>query len=209
MLSSVTKRMGGGEGTQGIYGTLTPESVYLLAHLIKTHCPLGKGAYLVDAGSGIGVLLTRLGFLLHPHKVTMRGIEVDEVKHIKAQDIRQQLFQMGLDHQTPELRDLLANGLPNAPEFDRCDIAAAEELKATHVVAFWEGWSPASKQALGKACSEGKRLQFIIIIQRTRKHLLLDLQDDFAFPALQLLHDHAVHMSGKRQTFRAYCFLKV
>ena len=54
--SGVQSNLGGGEGLEGIYGTLTRHYMQLVLESLSAHCGLVASSSLIDVGSGLGRL---------------------------------------------------------------------------------------------------------------------------------------------------------
>ena len=52
--------LGGGEGLEGIYGTLTRHYMQLVLDALEAHCGLAACSSLIDVGSGLGRSLSGL-----------------------------------------------------------------------------------------------------------------------------------------------------
>lgn len=47
-------RLGGGEGVEGIYGSITATGMHKVLDCMKHNCGLGRNSTLVDMGAGLG-----------------------------------------------------------------------------------------------------------------------------------------------------------
>lgn len=47
-------RLGGGEGVEGLYGSITCSGMQRIVAALETHCRMGAGSCLVDVGAGLG-----------------------------------------------------------------------------------------------------------------------------------------------------------
>lgn len=47
-------RLGGGEGVEGLYGSITCTGMQRIVAALQTHCRLGSDSCMVDVGAGLG-----------------------------------------------------------------------------------------------------------------------------------------------------------
>lgn len=47
-------RLGGGEGVEGIYGSITATGMHKVLECMKHNCGLGRNSTLIDIGAGLG-----------------------------------------------------------------------------------------------------------------------------------------------------------
>jgi hypothetical protein len=55
MVNSIQQsRLGGGEGIEGIYGSITATGMHKVLECMRHNCGLSKSSTLVDIGAGLG-----------------------------------------------------------------------------------------------------------------------------------------------------------
>lgn len=83
--------VGGGEGMEGIYGSLTLNGMQSVVTSLQRFCGLKAESGFVDVGAGLGRPMMHL--LVHPGLKKLWGIEVDGIKIQKACAFTRQLQQ--------------------------------------------------------------------------------------------------------------------
>ncbi len=54
MMCGTQNRLGGGEGVEGMYGSITCSGMQRILASLQTHCQLVTSSCLVDVGAGLG-----------------------------------------------------------------------------------------------------------------------------------------------------------
>ena len=86
-------RLGGGEGVEGLYGSVNRSGMHKVLECFRARCGLDAGSRLVDIGAGLGRPL--LHALIEPGIASAFGVEIDRVKVDKADAfLRQTLAEM-------------------------------------------------------------------------------------------------------------------
>ena len=204
MVAQVTNSVAGGGGLVGISGTLTADSILVLAHFLLSL--LMPGDEITDAGCGVGELLIKLALILGSLDVKLNGFEMDGLKVDKAKDVIHLLYGKLLVHRHPDMQ-ALAEGhyAPSNIDYTHASVAAIRRLTSTMLISFWEGWAPEDKQKLGSLCRANPHLRHLILIQRHSadpESLLLN----YNFPHLALQQAVLVRMAVSGQQFHAYIF---
>lgn len=201
VMTSIENRVGGGEGIEGIYGTLTQTGCQRVMDTMHELCGLQENSILVDIGAGLGRPL--LHALFSPGVRKAYGVEVDTVKCAKAAVFCQQtLLEMAQRQCSSTVRQ--------APEIVQGNIEEATTLDpCTHAFSFWEGIPVSARLAFGRLFSKSTTLRSVVVIQRSmRKEDPTDVMLDYGFGALTLTSTFPVKMSGRGAQFHAYIFLR-
>ncbi|GBF93779.1 hypothetical protein Rsub_06111 [Raphidocelis subcapitata] len=193
-------KVGGGEGVEGCYGTLTRAGVQRIMAELAASCGLGRDSVLVDIGAGIGRPL--LHAMLHPRVAASWGVEIDPVKCSKGRAYIELVS-----------RDMAGAGLMGdgaAPPSMVC--VPVEQLStlepATHVYACWEGMPRTAKVALGGLFVAAATIQSVAVVQRAfRRSPLLEMRE-MGFGDLRLLTTFPVHLAGSQRQLNAYILVK-
>ncbi|KAF8056137.1 hypothetical protein HT031_006488 [Scenedesmus sp. PABB004] len=82
VMQGLESRLGGGEGVEGIYGSITATGMHKVLECMRHNCGLGRTSALVDVGAGLGRPLLH-ALLLHGVAAGY-GVELDGVKVSKA-----------------------------------------------------------------------------------------------------------------------------
>ena len=75
--------LGGGEGVEGLYGSITGSFMQRILSCMRQHCGLGPDSHLLDVGAGLGRPL--LHALFTEGVGAASGLELDAVKCMKAE----------------------------------------------------------------------------------------------------------------------------
>ncbi|KAI8473212.1 MAG: hypothetical protein J3K34DRAFT_519071, partial [Monoraphidium minutum] len=83
LMNSFESKLGGGEGVEGIYGSITATGMQRVFDVLHHSCGLGPKSTLIDVGAGLGrpLLHAALSYSL----VGAYGVELDAVKVSKAE----------------------------------------------------------------------------------------------------------------------------
>lgn len=203
IMQSVEGRLGGGEGVEGLYGSITCTGMQRIVAALQAHCRLGSGSCLVDVGAGLGRPL--LHAMLAVNMTAAYGVEIDTIKCQKAAAF--------LAQTRAELarRGALPPGFTDIPEVSCSAIEQVRTLDpATHAYSFWEGVPGDGKRAFGRLVAASRLLQGVAVVQRAiRAQQPADAMRDMGFGDLTLVDSFPVSMSGSGRSFRAYVFRRV
>ncbi|KAK9822757.1 hypothetical protein WJX74_005268 [Apatococcus lobatus] len=197
IMQSVESNLGGGEGLEGIYGTLTRHYMQLVLDALETHCGLAASSSLIDVGSGLGRPLMHACV---SHGLTAcHGIEIDFIKCAKANAF------VALSAQ--RLKTKMAGPAIALPSIQCCPIEEVPELTASHVFSFWEGIPTQARCALGRLVAASPSVQGVAVCQRAMRggHPEAVMQE-MGFGSLKLVETFPVSMAGRGQRFVAYIF---
>eukprot|EP00775_Hariotina_reticulata_P002166 gene2166-2485_t len=78
IMQGLESRLGGGEGVEGIYGSITAAGMHKVLECMRHNCGLGKQSTVIDIGAGLGRPL--LHALLIHEVAHGYGVELDRVK---------------------------------------------------------------------------------------------------------------------------------
>ncbi|CAL8470511.1 g10053 [Coccomyxa elongata] len=198
-MRSLENKLGGGEGIEGLYGTLACGGMQKVLDCMAANCGLQSTSRLVDVGAGIGRPL--LHAVVGQYAESAWGVEIDRVKADKgnafmryaAADMKRRNADWA-DFQIPSIR-----------------CAPIEEVKtldpATHAYSFWEGVPEDSRRAFGRLFRASKTLQAVAIGQRAMRGRDPEVvMEGLGFGELHLVASFSVSMSGSGRSFTAYVF---
>ncbi|KAK9867052.1 hypothetical protein WJX84_008430 [Apatococcus fuscideae] len=199
IMQSVESNLGGGEGLEGIYGTLTRHYMQLVLESLSAHCGLVASSSLIDVGSGLGRPLMHACV---SHGLTAcHGIEIDFIKCAKANAF------VALSAQ--RLKSKLAGPAITLPSIQCCAIEEVPELTASHVFSFWEGIPTEARCALGRLVAASPAVQGVAVCQRAmRGGHPEQVMEEMGFRQLKLVETFPVSMAGRGQRFVAYIFVR-
>eukprot|EP00887_Chlorella_sp_A99_P002183 scaffold21.g2183.t1 len=203
VMQSVENRLGGGEGVEGLYGSINRSGMQKVVESLRAHCGLDSSSHLVDIGAGLGRPLMHA--LVDPGIASAAGVEIDRIKCDKASAFLAQTI--------AELRrrGLLRPGeLAEAP---RIQCAAIEQVRtldpATHAYSFWEGVPPDGKAAFGRLVAASRSLRGVAVVQRAMRGAPPPgVMAALGFGKLALAQSFAVSMSGSGRSFTCYVFCR-
>ena len=158
LMQSGEARLGGGEGMQGIYGSITQASMSRVLDALAAETALGPDSIMLDVGAGLGRPLMH-ALVSHDIKRAV-GIELDDVKVAKARALVRYID-----------RKNRIDGRQLAPCIDYVcsDIADAKAVHTddvTHCYSFWEGLRPDAKEAFGRLVQKSDAVQGVAVVQR-------------------------------------------
>lgn len=187
--------LGGGEGVEGFYGSITGAH---MQRLLAAMPGLGPDANLVDVGAGLGRPLLHAAVTKGLRGVW--GVELDAIKCMKAaaflEKTAQQAVARGL---APP--DIAVPAIRCAP------IEAVSTLEpATHAYSFWEGMPAGARAAFGRLWSASTTLQAVTVVQRAMRQDPVAVMAAYGFGPLRLVTRCRVTMSGSGRAFQAYVF---
>lgn len=195
--------IGGGEGVEGLYGSIRGASMEKILQCMKEKCDLDGTSHLMDVGSGLCRPLVHAMVTAQVGQTT--GVEIDRIKCMKAEAFCSQMKKhlYGKKYGVPCTMSM--------PEI-RC--SSIEDMKsldpATHAYSFWEGVPVEARVRFGRLFSSSKTLKSVAVVQRSmRKDDPAEEMDAlYGFGSLVLVGTFPVSMSGSGRNFMAYIFNK-
>ncbi|KAJ9513041.1 hypothetical protein QJQ45_029470 [Haematococcus lacustris] len=203
VMQSVEAKLGGGEGVEGIYGSITQTGMQRIFESMRHNCGLDSSSVLVDIGAGLGRPL--LHALVSPGIRGSFGVELDHVKVAKANAFLSQTL-----HHLDQRGVARSGSLPK-PRIDCTSVEKVASLEpATHAYSFWEGVPQQGKDAFGRLFASARTLKGVAVVQRSVRgedpaHMMLE----HGFGPLLLIANFPVKMSGSGRSFQAYIFSKI
>ncbi|PSC68631.1 hypothetical protein C2E20_7797 [Micractinium conductrix] len=199
IMQSIENKLGGGEGVEGLYGSIKKGGMDRVLECLRAQCGLGSDSVLLDVGAGLGRPLMHA--LLVPGVAGGRGIEIDRIKVDKAEAfLRQAAGEL-------ERRGVAARLMPPPIECSAVENVGTLE-GSTHAYSFWEGVPIEGKAAFGRLFAAAGSLRSVAVVQRAIRTCPLAYMADLGFGELELVGCFAVSMSGSGRSFTAYVFNK-
>jgi hypothetical protein len=197
-------KLGGGEGVEGLYGSIKGSDMQRILQCMVAYCGMCTTSILVDMGAGLGRPL--LHALLSVGLPAAWGIEVDPVKCQKAAAFMDQV------QRTLQRRD--GGSFPDIqlPRFDCAAIGRVGGLDPlTHAYSFWEGIPVDARADFGRLFRESRTMVGLTVVQRSMRSAdpAAAMDEWYGFGALELCSSFPVGMSGSGQRFQAYVFKRV
>ena len=195
-------KLGGGEGIQGLYGSINQSGMKKVINCLQQFCNLNSSSHLVDIGAGLGRPL--LHALVSPGIASAHGIEIDCIKCDKAEVFLKQTA-LVLGRRVDLKQDL---PIPTITCASIEDISTLEPF--SHAYSFWEGVPADARAAFGKLFAESSTLHSVAVVQRAIRgtNPEIVMEEDYSFGQVALMGSFAVSMSGSGQTFTCYVFRK-
>ncbi|PNH02098.1 hypothetical protein TSOC_011949 [Tetrabaena socialis] len=202
LMQSFENKLGGGEGIEGLYGSITQNSMQKVLDCLRRNCGLDIRSTVVDIGAGLGRPL--LHAMVDAGVSAAWGVELDRVKCDKAA-----AFLGHVLHHMVE-RELLPPGV-QAPHIICSPVEKVSTLDpATHAYSFWEGVPTTGKQAFGALFASSRSLRAVAVVQRAMRGQTPALvMRELGFGPLLLITSFPVKMSGSGRSFTAYVFSKI
>lgn len=204
VMQTTESQLGGGEGVEGLYGSITRNGTQEVLDGLAAHACLCEDSILVDIGAGLGRPLLHAAV---SHGVRQSfGIELDKVKCDKALAFGNRVLDALKRFQCDQQPELV---LGNSPVVLCSPIEAVATLSpATHAYTFWEGVCSEARQALGALFASSKTLGAISMVQRTMRCDPVAEIEGYGFGPVKLVGTCKVAMSGSGRRFTAYTFVK-
>lgn len=201
IMQSIENKLGGGEGVEGLYGSIKKSGMDRVLECMGRECGLDARSVLVDVGAGLGRPLMHA--LLSPGIAGARGIEIDRIKCDKAHAfLRQAIAELA--------RRGVVRGAQLAPPEIEC--SAIEQVRSldpcTHAYSFWEGVPVEGKAGFGRLFAASRTLRSVAVVQRAIRTCPVEYMADLGFGEVVLVDSFAVSMSGSGRSFTAYVFNK-
>ena len=197
---SLQTQLGGGEGIEGIYGSITGSHMQRILESMKARCGLGPRSCLVDVGAGLGRPL--LHAAVTEALAGAWGVELDPVKCVKAEAFLRCTAARAV------ARGLAPPSL-TPPQIRRAPIEALHTLDpATHVYSFWEGIPGDARAAFGRLVAASSTIVSVTVVQRAMRcpDPAAVMDAEYGFGSLRLVDRLTVAMSGSGGIFQAYVF---
>ncbi|KAL3161615.1 hypothetical protein ABBQ32_010473 [Trebouxia sp. C0010 RCD-2024] len=201
IMQSAENKLGGGEGIEGLYGSLTRTGMQKVLHSLSKSCGLDQSSRLVDVGAGLGRPL--LHALIHPGIALGFGIEIDQIKCSKAHAFLRQsaaaLLKRGFTSKELAVPVVKCSAIEKISSLD----------PATHAYSFWEGVPIDAKCAFGSLFAASRTLKAVAVVQRAMRQAdPAEVMAELGFGQVDLVSSFAVSMSGSGRSFTAYVFNK-
>ncbi|KAL3160311.1 hypothetical protein ABBQ38_009701 [Trebouxia sp. C0009 RCD-2024] len=201
IMQSAENKLGGGEGIEGLYGSLTRTGMQKVLHSLSKSCGLDQSSRLVDVGAGLGRPL--LHALIHPGIASGYGIEIDQIKCSKAHAFLRQsaaaLLKRGFTSKELAVPVVKCSAIEKISSLD----------PATHAYSFWEGVPIDAKCAFGSLFAASRTLKAVAVVQRAMRQAdPAEVMAELGFGQVDLVSSFAVSMSGSGRSFTAYVFNK-
>ncbi|KAK9864113.1 hypothetical protein WJX84_004311 [Apatococcus fuscideae] len=184
------RKLGGGEGFTGVYGTMGKPSTKKVMDALVQHTGMNRHSKFLDVGAGLG--LPQMHAALDPGVERARGFEIDAPKVAKGRAVIKKTFEeMGL-------RGAL-------PAIIHKDIADVQHVDDTHIFGFWQGINEKDKRAFAKAAAADKNLKGMAVVQHaTGMKDPAKAMEELGFPRMTLKASFPVKMNSRG--FTAYIF---
>ncbi|GFR53223.1 hypothetical protein Agub_g15980, partial [Astrephomene gubernaculifera] len=208
-LEVIERQICGGEGVEGVYGSLTIATLTIVLLVLVRAGLLRTNSVFGDIGAGVGRTLVIVAFLFGIKSI---GWELDKVKRGKAENFIER-FQPHVDkykvkdpwnHLEADVNSLLT--AYKTPECFSCkpDNSDVNYEDVTVLFSFWEGFG--DKEKVTKHMKTATQLEALIIVQK-HEAKPVEFMAGLGFPGLTLLTRLPIRTSGANQTFQAYIFL--
>ncbi|GAB4821524.1 hypothetical protein N2152v2_008570 [Parachlorella kessleri] len=207
VMQSLENKLGGGEGIEGLYGSVTKGGMQKVLTALRDKCGLDSNSRLVDIGAGLGRPLMHA--LVDPGIASGFGVEIDRIKCDKAAAfLRQALVEL-------RRKGVVGPGDSQLQEPPSIQCAPIEQMKTldpcTHAYSFWEGVPLDGKAAFGRLFAASRTLQAVAVVQRAMRgqQSPAEVMECLGFGELVLVDSFSVSMSGSGRSFTAYVFNRV
>jgi hypothetical protein len=207
VMQSMENKLGGGEGVEGLYGSITQTGTQHILDAMALHSCLCEDSILVDVGAGLARPL------LHAylsHKVAHAyGIEFDQVKCDKADAFGKRTLEEVRKWES-STGSSFSSAVRTAPVVLCAAIENVVTLDpATHGYSFWEGVCSDARTAFGRLFQSSSTMGSVTVVQRTlRAKDPPEFMASLGFGDVQLVATTSVSMSGSGRKFSAYTFMK-
>jgi len=205
IMNAVENNIGGGEGVEGLYGSITGASMERVLRSMETLTGLHtkqQPTVLMDVGSGLCRPLIHA--LVTGRASSCTGVEVDSIKCVKAEafstQVKRRIVKKGMNFKSDWDMDIVCSGIESLGTLN----------PVTHVYSFWEGVPVDARLGLGRLFKESRTALSICVVQRAMRHdsPAEVMDEEYGFGPLQLLDSFRVSMSGSGRSFMAYVFIK-
>ncbi len=199
---SFQNNLGGGEGVEGLYGSITGMHMQRMLTIMRERCGLDASSHLVDIGAGLGRPL--LHALVSEGISGATGIELDYIKCMKADAFLKQTANALLKRQ-------LIDEAITLPVIECKPVEKVRSLEpATHAYSFWEGVPVDARVAFGRLFAASPTLRSVTVVQRSMRFEDPEevMEYGYCFGPVTLVETLSVSMSGSNRSFTAYVFNK-
>lgn len=205
IMNSVENNIGGGEGVEGLYGSITGASMERVFHSMETCAGMNnkkEPVVLMDVGSGLCRPLVHA--LVTGRASSCTGVEVDSIKCVKAEafcsQIKRSIVRKGMNLKSDWDMDIVCSGIESLATLN----------PVTHVYSFWEGVPVDARIGLGTLFKESKTVTSMCVVQRAMRsqNPAECMDEEYGFGPLTLVDSFRVSMSGSGRSFMAYVFIK-
>ncbi|GLC44004.1 hypothetical protein PLESTB_000218900 [Pleodorina starrii] len=202
LMQSYENKLGGGEGIEGLYGSITQASMQKVLDCLKHNSGLDARSVFVDIGAGLGRPL--LHAMVSMGVSSAWGVELDRVKCDKAaafcENVLHHLITQEVLASTVEVPSVICSPVEKVTSLD----------PSTHAYSFWEGVPPSGKQAFGELFAASRTLRAVAVVQRAiRGQEPAAMMRELGFGPVLLIANFPVKMSGSGRSFTAYVFTKI
>lgn len=202
IMTSIENNIGGGEGIEGLYGSIRGADMQRILSCMAQVCGLDRESHLLDVGAGLGRPLLHALLTQGISKAT--GIEIDPIKCTKADAFLRQTLQR-FSSKTSTTLDTLPRIICRPIQ----EVKSLDSLGITHVYSFWEGIPGDARAQLGTLVASSPNIRGIAVVQRSMRNESPEdlMANDYDFgPGLKLQASFPVSMSGSGRQFTAYIF---
>ena len=203
-------RLGGGEGIEGLYGSVMGKDLGKIFESMRRSCGLGPKSHIIDIGAGLGRPLVHA--LLIDEVANASGIEIDTIKCRKAEAFMKQSLSLVKKKVGYASKDVDKVDIPKIINLPMEKIDTLDP--ATHAYSFWEGVPVTARIRFGQLFSTSKTLHTVAVVQRCMSHSREShtpadvMEQSFCFGPLEEVDSFPVKMGGSGRSFRAYIFRK-
>ncbi|PNW79759.1 hypothetical protein CHLRE_08g365550v5 [Chlamydomonas reinhardtii] len=202
LMQSFENKLGGGEGVEGLYGSITQGGMQKILECLAHNTGLDHRSTFIDIGAGLGRPLLH-AMVSHGVPCTW-GVELDKVKCDKAAAFCQHVLGNLVT------KEVLPAGVAVPPVHCSPVEKFASLDPATHAYSFWEGVPASGKRAFGELFAKSKSLRAVAVVQRAmRGQEPAAVMREMGFGPLILINSFSVSMSGSGRSFQAYVFSKI
>ncbi|CAG9461620.1 unnamed protein product [Pedinophyceae sp. YPF-701] len=185
-------QLGGGEGVEGLYGSISQVSMQKVIDVLKSRCGLGRGSVFLDVGAGLGRPILHAIADAGVDAGRSFGVEIDSIKCEKARVVAAR-----------------ALGGGEVPYYENKPIEGMSTLcPATHAYSFWEGVPHEARCAFGALFAASPTLQHVCVVQRHMREDAVANMEEYGFGDVALVDKFTVKMSGSGRSFQSYLFSK-
>ncbi|KAG2501386.1 hypothetical protein HYH03_001174 [Edaphochlamys debaryana] len=202
LMQSFENKLGGGEGVEGLYGSITQGGMQKVLDCLRHNTGFNKSSKLVDIGAGLGRPL--LHAMVTAGLEDVWGVELDSVKCNKATafcgHVIENMALKGMIRADSRVPEIYCSSIEEVKSLD----------PATHAYSFWEGVPGTGKIAFGELFAKSKTLKAVAVVQRAvRGEEPAAMMREWGFGPVMLISAFPVSMSGSGRSFTAYVFSKV
>jgi hypothetical protein len=202
----------GGEGTGGVYGTLSPSDMHRALGYFHAACPFTETSVFLDLGSGIGKpLMYALPWFMHGIRRGTAPCDTSMPLHLYGVEFDPTKVQKSADFLTSAKHELAKEGFHlsgcNQPKIICAGVEELDSIEpASHVFTAWQGFNDEDKTSVGRLFAKSTTAKGLMIVQyavkkrdpRDTQSLARVLVDHYEFPPiLQIGGPVSVKMKGQ------------